>query len=369
MSPIDQNAYDLRASKTNMRRFGLLLLLIASYSLSAAAQAVDSDHDGLDDQTEQTLLQQFLPSFMIARQDCSNLPAEFTSSLRKPVVAKEDGTIYGQASPSSRSTADHPIAELHFYHLWAKDCGSHGHHLDTEHVAALVYASSADLAHTTWHAEYWYAAAHENTVCDVSQVTRASTLHALSHGPTVWVTPGKHASFLNETLCRRGCGADRCVDMVPLATSQVINLGEVNAPMNGSAFLSSNEWPLATKMEISNFPADTIARIDTLPANDIGWASPGRHPAQKIIAVSGSTEQALANSGTETTHALSTAQENTDVAISVAGSSSGSALGKSYTHTRHALGTSIRHIGHALHVTPDQVAPEARQADEQQGSH
>lgn len=352
-----------------MRRFGLLFLLLASHLSLIAAQSVDSDHDGLDDQTEQALLQQFLPSFMIARQDCSNIPAEFTSGLKTPVVHQEDGTIYGQVSPSARSTAGRPAAELHFYHLWAKDCGSHGHHLDTEHVAVLVYASGADLARATWRAQYWYAAAHENTVCDVSQVTRASTLHADKSGPIVWITPGKHASFLNEALCRRGCGADRCVNMVPLAAGKVVNLGEPGQPMNGSAFISSAEWPLATKMEMTNFPPDAIARVEALPATDIAWARAGRHPAQQIIAISGSTEQALANSGSDTTHALSTAGENTNVAISVAGDSTGSALKNSYAQTRHALGTSARHIGHALHVTPGQAIEEPARADKQQGSH
>ena len=40
-------------------------------------------------------------------------------------------------------------------------------------------ASDADVK---WKAVYWYAAAHENTVCDVSQIARAKTLHAEEHG-------------------------------------------------------------------------------------------------------------------------------------------------------------------------------------------
>jgi hypothetical protein len=335
-----------------MRLLWAPLFILCAISLHPAiAQTIDSDHDGLNDEAEQSLLDQFAPTFMVARHDCSNLPAEFAPDLSIPHVLDENGTIYGQAFPSKLSTPDHPAAELHFYHLWKTDCGPHGHHLDTEHVAVLVRASDAS-DDATWHAEYWYAAAHENTVCDVSQITRASTLHAEDHGAKVWISPGKHASYLNETLCNRGCGADRCLDMVALKTNRIINLGESAHPMNGSLFITSSQWPLLAKMVNTNFPPAPLARLATLPDSDIAWFNPGRHPAQQIIAVSGTTEQSLATSTHNTTSALSTATDNTDVAISVAGTSTGNALGKSYNNTKHALGTSARHVGKALHLTP-----------------
>jgi hypothetical protein len=323
-----------------------------------ASSQLDSDHDGLSDQVEQALLDQFAPSFMIARHDCSNVPAEFSPNLRSPAVFQENGTIYGQAFPSRLSTPAHPIAELHFYHLWRTDCGPHGHHLDTEHVAVLVRASDTDSPSAKWRAEYWYAAAHENTVCDVSQITRASTLHAEDHGAKVWISPGKHASYLNEALCNRGCGADRCMDMIALQTSKVVNLGEMGEPMNGSTFISSKEWPLAAKMQNSNFPEEPVARLEMLPESDIAWFNAGRHPTQQVISVSSSTEQALATSGQDTTTAVSTAGGNTDVAISVAGASTGNGLRKTYVHTRDALGKSAKAVGQALHIIPRANEPE-----------
>ena len=48
------------------------------------------------------------------------------------------------------------------------------------------------------------------------------------------------ASYLNETLCERGCGADRCQEMIALRRGRLINLGESGHPMNGSLFVSSN---------------------------------------------------------------------------------------------------------------------------------
>ena len=199
----------------------LLLLTPALLRCSVVRQpppniAVDSDQDGISDALEQALLNQFAPTFMIGSHDCANTPARFAPNLETPTVRAEDGAIYGQVSPAESSGADLPTAEIHFYHLWARDCGPHGHRLDAEHVAVLVAASDRDLATARWKALYWYAAAHEDTVCDVSQITRASTIHAEQSGATVFVSPGKHASYFNEKLCQAGCGADKCVEMVAL---------------------------------------------------------------------------------------------------------------------------------------------------------
>ena len=312
----------------------------------------DTDRDGLSDQLEQRLLDQFAPDLHIAAADCSAEPAEFRPGLAIPTVLAENGTLYGQVFLAKGSTATHPLVELHFYHLWRQDCGPHGHPLDTEHVAVLLRASTSDLSTASWHAQYWYAAAHENTVCDVSQIARASTLNAVGHGAKVWVSPGKHASYLNSALCRRGCGSDHCESMTSLPHGSVINLGEIGHPMNGSSFVDSPRWPLATKMSSSNFPAASIARLEALPDTEIAWFNPGRHPAQGVISVSSSTEGALANSTRSTGEALSTGTDSTADAISVAQDHTGNALANSYRETVHSLGNSARHVGKALRLTP-----------------
>jgi hypothetical protein len=289
-----------------------------------AQSRIDSDHDGLSDALEQSLLVQFAPTFMVGRDDCSNIPAEFRSEKTEPQVMTENGTVYGQVFPARTSTDAAPAAEIHYYHLWKRDCGGHGHPLDTEHVSVLVRASHSDLSSAKWKAFYWYAAAHESTVCDVSQIARASTLNAEMHGARVWISPGKHASFLNETLCQRGCGADRCEAMAALPPGKLINLGEIGHPMKG----------------------------------DIAWFNAGRHPAQGVIDISRTTEETIADSGQNTTTAISVAGDSTGTAISTAGDSTGNALHKSYRNTKHALGTSARHVGEALHVTRKPHAPE-----------
>jgi hypothetical protein len=311
------------------------------------APAQDSDHDGLSDGLELSLLTQFSPSFFIGRDDCAGMPADFQPGLRTPKALAEDGTIYGRVFPVKIASETRPAVEIHFYHLWNRDCGAHGHPLDTEHVAVLAEASSDDLASATWKALDWYAAAHENTVCDVSQIARASTLHAEDHGAKVWISPGKHASYLDETLCHRGCGADRCEAMVALHTSRIINLGEAAHPMNGSVFIASRAWPLADKMTQTNFLPEALARLGTLPTDDIAFYKPGRHPTQGVIAVSYTTGEAIAGGG-----------EDTDAALGLAHDKTGNALDKSYRKMRHALGTSARHVGKALGVTPKAEKPD-----------
>ena len=361
-------------TKLSIAMVGLLLAMTPLWGQQPAKEPLlqtDSDSDGLSDALEQRLLDQFAPKFMVGEHDCSTLPAEFEPGVLAPNVLANNGTIYGQVFPSKDASDRGATVEIHFYHLWRKDCGSHGHPLDTEHVAVLVRASDADLATASWKAVYWYAAAHENTVCDVSQISRAATLHAEDQGATVWISPGKHASYLEEALCGGGCGADRCEKMVPLEAKAVINLGEPNHPANGSLFISSKEWPLMAKMSTTDFPTAAVSRLNLLPGNDIAGFNPGRHPAQGVIAISSSTEQAIADSGRDTTtaisvaanstgDALSTADGATGNAISTAGNSTGNALQKTYRNTRNALGSAARHVGDALHLTSQKKAEAPR---------
>lgn len=50
----------------------LLFLLFLCFPLRSFAD--DLDRDGLDDQTEQRLLEQFRPRFLISPSDCGGLP-------------------------------------------------------------------------------------------------------------------------------------------------------------------------------------------------------------------------------------------------------------------------------------------------------
>jgi len=318
----------------------LLVLSVLLHTLAIAAQSVqppDTDKDGLSDEVEQSLLTQFSPHFYVGQRDCAGLPAVFQPGLLQPAPQSEDGTVYGQVFPVKIAGETGPMVEVHFYDLWDRDCGAHGHPLDAEHVAVLVKASNRDLNAAKWRAVYWYAAAHENTVCDVSQIARASALNAEEDGAKVWISPDKHAAYLAKSLCNHGCGADDCEAMKPMHTSRVINLGEPGHPMNGLEFVASNAWPLQQKMSQTNFPPEPIARLEALPHDDIAWFNAGRHPAQGVIAVSYTTGEAIVGS-----------EQNTDAALALASGKTGNALGKSYRNTKHALGTTVRDVGKAL---------------------
>jgi hypothetical protein len=300
----------------------------ATFEDSGQQRAVDSDHDGLSDDLEQAILVQFTPKFMVDQADCSEVPAEFRPAGLDPVVLAENATIYGQVSPRIAAGSAESLVEVHYYHLWKKDCGRMGHPLDTEHVSVVIKVSDSK-----WKAVYWYAAAHEDTPCDASQISRAATLHAEDHGATIWISAGKHASFLNEELCRRGCGGDFCDKMTPLQVGKVVNLGEGGLPMNGASWISSGRWPLTTKMVRTDFKSATVARLESLPESDIAWVNPSKRPQQHAIAA-----------GDSTIDALVTSNQNTDTAISTAGGNTGNALDKTYRNVAHSLGVSARNV-------------------------
>lgn len=321
----------------NLRKQIVIAIALLSCASLSARQThlrdvpIDSDHDGLADSLEGALLARFAPTFMVSRTDCSAVPAQFVPSDKIPTVVADNGTIYAQAFP--RKGHAHEV-ELHYYHLWRRDCGEMGHALDTEHVSALIQmAGDPDTA----KALYWYAAAHEDTICDASQMTRASTLDAEDHGATVWISEGKHASFLAEDLCRHGCGGDRCGQMDKLKVRAIVNLGESQAPMNAIAWLHSPQWPLQEKMERTDFTQPRMQRVDREPASDIVWANPSKRPAEGTIL-----------GMNEGIGGAATGARATDTALVTANGSTGSALDVTADKTGHSLKTSSRDVWKAL---------------------
>jgi hypothetical protein len=333
---------------------GLLGCLITVAAAQAAKPVVltDSDRDGLSDHLENELLKQFQPRWMIGKEDCSVEPAEFVAGAAVPTVVADNGTVYGQAFPKHGHRDE---VELHFYHLWRQDCGQMGHALDAEHVAVLVRGTAAGAAagdggEMKWRAMYWYAASHEDTVCDASQISRASTLKAEDEGATVWISPGKHASFLNEELCSHGCGGDHCTEMKQMKAGDVVNVGELSHPVDGAVWVSSPQWPLADKMRRSDFTEARVERLERLPDTDVAWANPAKRPAQAAIYGGNSTINGLAVSGRNTDTALVLANDNTGKALDTAGRNTGNALTKSYRNVVKALGGAATSTGKALGV-------------------
>ena len=303
----------------------------------------DTDHDGLSDSFEHTLLTQFQPQFMISRGDCGTKPAEFVPSEPKPTVQSANGTIYGQAFPRRENSSQSEV-ELHYYHLWLRDCGEMGHHLDTEHVAVLLKRSKDS---TDWKATYWYAAAHEDTVCDAGQLSRAASLNAEDTGAKIWVSAGKHASFLSQHFCERGCGGDRCREMEPLQITKLINLGELNAPLNGALWATSPEWPLAEKLARTDFPDARTALLEHSSA-DIVWANPNKRPVQAALLGGNATLGGAALGAHQTGSALALADTSTDTALNAASRRTAASLSKSYRSVLNSLRRSASATSEAL---------------------
>jgi hypothetical protein len=301
-----------------------------------SAIEVDTDHDGLSDVREQMLLERFLPRFQVSGKDCAVKPALFEEGVVKPTVVERDGTIYGQVTPRKTTKGGDAVVEVHFYDLWSVDCGRLGHPLDAEHVSVLLRAKAMDSPVEDWRAVYWFAAAHEGTVCDASEVAAAKVLDAERQGATVWLSAGKHGAFLSEAICTQGCGGDRCTEMSPLEVMRVVNLGEPDAAMHGAIWAGSPAWPLAAKMQ-SDFSAAAIARLEQ--GGGVPVEMNGAHGSVKgTIYVANSVADGVGTSGTNTADALNTADGKTE-----------SALTKSAKATGGALKKSVKAVGRFLH--------------------
>ena len=289
---------------TYVLALALLLLSVPT----AAAQ--DFDRDGLDDRFEQELLERFTPVFYVSAGECDGLPASFVPGTKDPVVAARNGTIYGRAFPASEGAI-----ELQYFHLWARDCGRGGHNLDAEHVSALIEPQ----ADGTWAARLWYAAAHEDTICDQSSGARASTLGAVTAGPPVYVSRGKHASYLQRGHSTRGCGGDACPLGQPIEVTALQNIGEPGAPLNGATWMASARWPLGVKLQ-SDFAPDVRSRLDRSEAGRvISLTSHLRTPQVPMLA--GDTAlDGLAHAGRASVVSLDTSRRAVGTALERAGS-------------------------------------------------
>jgi hypothetical protein len=338
-----------------VRRFGVAVFIwmfVVALAGAQAVQEVDSDHDGLSDALEQALLERFVPRFQVSRTDCAVKPALFAEGLTKPTVVDRDGTIYGQVTRRESSKDGGAEVEVHYYDLWSVDCGRMGHPLDAEHVAVLLRAKTLDSAIEDWTAVYWFAAAHEATVCDASQIASAKVLDAERHGATVWLSAGKHGAFLSEAICTQGCGGDRCEGMAPLVVARVVNLGEPGAAMHGAVWVRSQAWPLAAKMQ-SDFSDAAIARMEQ--GGGVPVEMNGAHGSLKgTIYVANSVADGLRTSGTNTGDALDTAGGKTAGALDDANVNTESALAKSAKATGGALKKSTKAVGRFLHLSDDE---------------
>ncbi|MDZ7639017.1 MAG: hypothetical protein U5J83_12350 [Bryobacterales bacterium] len=283
----------------------------------------DADGDGLPDAFEQALLERFLPRFFVSRNECSDLPAEFALNEPDPRVLAANGTIYAQAFPVRGE--DGEWIELHYFHLWAKDCGRWGHPLDVEHVSALLAAPQSDAPAANWRALYWFAAAHENTVCDVSHGAQAKALDAEERGAKVWISRAKHASYLNHGRCKFGCGGDECPRPRELDVPRVVNLGQAGRPLHGALFIASSQWPMADKLD-EDFSLAVRQQLAAAPPKKVVAVNSGIPPVRATILA-----------GEEILGGVGTGKRHTEGALKTGKDATGSALGRAFRATGRFL--------------------------------
>lgn len=300
----------------------LAALLLLAPGLSAA----DEDGDGLDDAVEQALMERFLPRFLVSAGECDGLPAEFAAGEHEPRVAAKNGTIYARATPSARTAAGAARVEIQYFHLWGADCGRLAHELDAEHVSVLAGADRVDAAAGEWRALYWYAAAHEDTICESSNGAPAAAIGAEERGAQVWISRGKHASYLTEALCKWGCGGDSCGDVRPFTPPRILNLGEPGRWLSGAVWIESSRWTLSGKMT-TDFSDSVLARLDDEKAKKVTGTPGAKHTAQAVVLAGGSTVKALGTGNRETGNALAVSAEKTGNALKKSVKSVGRFLG------------------------------------------
>jgi hypothetical protein len=295
--------------------------------VGAPAWAQDLDRDGLPESLEQVLLDRFVPTLVLDAAECDGAPAAFKPGAVDPVVVARDGTLYGHVAARATGDGGGIEVEIKYFHLWDRDCGRPSHKLDVEHVSGLLWAPALDAPIAAWQARYWYAAAHEGTICDASSGAAAVALRAVTVGPYVYVSRGKHASYLERGHCKWGCGSDICRDGMPAPRAGVINLGEPGRPLNGATWTDSRRWSLASKLG-SDFEPALRERLDRADPLDVVALRIGLRPIQSPILGGDTGFDALILAGTAAADALEASADAGATAVEATGRAVGTALRK-----------------------------------------
>jgi hypothetical protein len=158
---------------------------------------------------------------------------------------------------------------------------------------------------------------------------RAETLSLNHSRPTIWSSSGKHALYLRKEMCGHGCGADSCVDNIELPQSgPVINIGELDRPMNGSSWVRSSAWPLADKMG-GDFTPEVIAQIESTPAETVSTLR-GNSAMRGTIQGADAALDGGAIGAHHTGAALDTANGHTSKSLGTAARATGRAINRAW---------------------------------------
>ena len=164
-------------------------------------------------------------------------------------------------------------------------------------------------------------------MCDASSGARAATVRAADGGPYVYVSRGKHASYLARGQCKWGCGSDICEPGPPLGRSRVINMGEPDAPFNGATWLTSKRLTLARRLS-TDFDPGLRARLDRQQPSTVQVLTVALRPWQAPILGGDTGLDALIMAGDAAAGAVASTAEATSAAGASTGRAVGAAVGK-----------------------------------------
>jgi len=204
-----------------------------------------------------------------------------------------------------------------------------------------VQSDSPKPPASRWKALYWYAAAHEGTLCDASNGLKVPAKPDRDPAVTIWISSGKHASFLTENLCHRvGCGGDRCERMIPFSPGKIINLGEPGAPLNGAVWIASSSWPLAEKMT-SDFDDSVRLKLERLEREEVTFLNGSLPPSKAVLLA-----------GNKIIGALERGQSETEAALSITTQKTGRSLNRGLSEAGRSLQRSVKKVGKWLGIGP-----------------
>jgi hypothetical protein len=219
----------------------------------------DNDHDGMDDQLEQMLIDRFMPTFIeFDNESCpgpatdgtgdSNLvvchiypiPQQYTANTNLSLVLTNPVAVVPRGGLYTGLVWYNTIIKVNAALLYGEDCGLLGHTADVEGFNySLRYIGPDTLAGWMYDTvmQNWIGAkiqtiSHEGTLCEQIETFAYRSALAPTGKDTVYCSPDKHGNYLTiggcgaSVICNPGCGG------IPSHKNvKAVNIGEPNASL------------------------------------------------------------------------------------------------------------------------------------------
>lgn len=170
----------------------LLLFSVLLFSLPSLLAATDADNDGIGDEIEEAVAQEFLPLIYFSQEEQCPGPGALLYHVR-PYAPGIDSVI-----------------SIAYVLLFYDDCGSSGHKGDAESFGLTLYKDdSCSNGYRVHSLRTW---AHEGVpICEeISTATIDRCDFGASEGDAVYVSRNKHALYRERNVCNDSYCEDEC---------------------------------------------------------------------------------------------------------------------------------------------------------------